>query len=98
MLTDAPPRKANRAGFLESERIKTLDLPQDGRLLAIAQSIESATAHEPWMSDAPAQSSWKPHHSSTEFQTAMSACLQRGRYECVKAGRASFSATTIQRP
>jgi len=42
MLTDAPPRKANRAGFLESERIKTLDLPQDGRLLAIAQSIESA--------------------------------------------------------
>jgi len=42
MLTDAPPRKANRAGFLESERIKTLDLPQDGRLLAIARSIESA--------------------------------------------------------
>src|SRR5438552_5039016 len=42
MLTDAPPRKANRAGFLESERIKTLDLPQGGRLLAIAQAIESA--------------------------------------------------------
>jgi len=29
MLTDAPPRKANRAGFLESARIRTLDLPQD---------------------------------------------------------------------
>jgi hypothetical protein len=43
MITDAPPRKANhRAGFLESDRIKTLDLPQDGRLLTIAQSIESA--------------------------------------------------------
>src|SRR6266566_542089 len=42
MLTDAPPRKANRAGFLESERKKTLDLLQDGRLLAMAQSIESA--------------------------------------------------------
>lgn len=42
MLTDSPPRKKNRAGFLESDRIKTLDLPQDGRLLAIAQSIESA--------------------------------------------------------
>lgn len=42
MLTDAPPRKANRAGFLESDRIRTLDLPQDGCLLAIAQSIESA--------------------------------------------------------
>jgi hypothetical protein len=42
MLTDCPPRKANRAGFLESERIKTLNLPQDGRLLAIAKSLESA--------------------------------------------------------
>jgi hypothetical protein len=42
MLTDAPPGRANRAGFLESDRIKTLDLPQDGRLLAIAESIESA--------------------------------------------------------
>ena len=42
MLTDAPPRKANRGGFLESDRIKTLDLPQDGRLLTIADSMESA--------------------------------------------------------
>ena len=42
MLTDAPPRKANRAGFLESDRIKTLDLPQDGHLLTVAKSIESA--------------------------------------------------------
>ena len=43
MITDAQPRKANHhAGFLESERMKTLDLPQDGRLLGIAQSIESA--------------------------------------------------------
>lgn len=43
MLTDAPPRKANRAGFLESDRIRTLDLPpQNESLLAIAQSIERA--------------------------------------------------------
>jgi len=42
MLTDPPPRKPNRAGFLESDRIRTLDLPQDGRLTAIAKSIESA--------------------------------------------------------
>jgi hypothetical protein len=41
MLTDAPPRKAS-AQFLESDRIKTLDLPQDGQLLSIADSIESA--------------------------------------------------------
>jgi hypothetical protein len=42
MITDAPAQKANREGFLESDRIKTLDLPQDGRLLTISQSIESA--------------------------------------------------------
>ncbi|SRR6266849_599681 len=42
MLTDSPPRKANRAEFLESDRIKTLDLPHDGHLPRIAQSIESA--------------------------------------------------------
>jgi hypothetical protein len=41
MLTDAPPRDASRAGFLESDRIRTLDLPQDRRLLPIAKSIES---------------------------------------------------------
>jgi len=42
MLTDSPPRKTNRAGFLESDQIRTLELPQDGRLPRIAQSIESA--------------------------------------------------------
>jgi len=42
MLTDAPPRKAYCAGFLESDRIKTLDLPHDGRLLSTTKSIESA--------------------------------------------------------
>ncbi|PYV61145.1 MAG: hypothetical protein DMG97_44050 [Acidobacteria bacterium] len=26
-LTDAPPRKANLTGFLQSERIRTLELP-----------------------------------------------------------------------
>jgi hypothetical protein len=42
MLTDSPPRKANRGGFLESERIKALDLPRDGHLRKIAQRLESA--------------------------------------------------------
>jgi hypothetical protein len=43
MLTDASPRKSRHsAGFLESDRIRTLDLPQDGRLLTISKSIESA--------------------------------------------------------
>jgi hypothetical protein len=42
MLTDAPPRNTNRAGFLESDRIMTLDVPRNGRLLRISKSIESA--------------------------------------------------------
>lgn len=42
MFTDAPPRKANRAGFLESDRIKTLNLPPNGDLPEIAQRLESA--------------------------------------------------------
>ena len=46
MLTDALPRRANRAGFLESDRIKTLDLPQDGRLPSITKSIELAMKDE----------------------------------------------------
>ena len=42
MLTDPPPRKANRAGFLESDRMRALNLPQDERLLAITKAIELA--------------------------------------------------------
>src|SRR5262249_41780641 len=41
MLTDSPSRK-NRSGFLESDRIKTLDLPQDRGMTEIAQRLESA--------------------------------------------------------
>ena len=46
MLTDTPPRKTNRATFQESDRIATLDLPQDGRLPSIARPIESAMTCE----------------------------------------------------
>ena len=46
MFTDAPTRKAKRASFLESDRIGTLDLPQDDRLPSIAKSIESAMKGE----------------------------------------------------
>jgi hypothetical protein len=42
VLTDAPLRKAGRVGFLESDRITRLHLPQNGCLLAIAKFIESA--------------------------------------------------------
>src|SRR5438128_1998075 len=40
-MTDAPPRKTSSARFLQSDRMRTLDLPQDRTLLAIAKSIES---------------------------------------------------------
>jgi hypothetical protein len=42
MLTDAPPRNGHQASFLESERLTTLKLPENGRLLSIAVLIESA--------------------------------------------------------
>jgi hypothetical protein len=41
VLTDPPPRK-NRSRYLESDRIKTLDLPQNGDLVAIAKRFETA--------------------------------------------------------
>ncbi len=43
MLTETPPRKSNHlAGFRESDRITTLELPDDMRLPEIAKAIESA--------------------------------------------------------
>lgn len=43
MFTDAPPRGKDRQGYLESDRINTLDLPQDASLLPeIAKRIEAA--------------------------------------------------------
>ena len=42
MQTDAPPRNKNRQFFAESDRLRSIDLPADGRLLRISQAIESA--------------------------------------------------------
>jgi len=41
MLTDAPPRK-NRAEFLESDRVKSLDVLQNETLLEITKRLDSA--------------------------------------------------------
>ena len=41
MLTDAPPRKTDRTGFLESDRLGNLELPQNGNLTRIARDLES---------------------------------------------------------
>jgi hypothetical protein len=46
MLTDSPPRKKNLAGFQESDSRKVLNLPEDGRLLAVAKSIDVALNEE----------------------------------------------------
>ena len=42
MFTDAPLSSGNRAGFQQSDQIRTLVLPEDGRLPTIAMSIELA--------------------------------------------------------
>jgi len=42
MLTDPAPRKSGLAGFRESDRMTTLDLPESDGLAAIAKSIETA--------------------------------------------------------
>jgi hypothetical protein len=42
MLTDAPPRRKNLSRFLASDRQRTLVLPPDSRLPAIATAIHSA--------------------------------------------------------
>src|SRR6266699_3859579 len=43
MLTDSPPRRTNRSGYIESDRVTTLDLPQNEPLLEIAKRLEFAT-------------------------------------------------------
>lgn len=42
MLTDAPPRKSDLHAFRESDRITTLDIPDDALLPHFANAIESA--------------------------------------------------------
>lgn len=42
MITDAPPQKKNRAAFIESDRMKMLDVPAHGALRALSQAIELA--------------------------------------------------------
>ena len=97
MLTDVTSRKANRARFLESERIRALDLPQDGCLLAIAHRIDDE--------------GWDNRRSAPRLRRVSECrigvlqspclcypCLRQGRSESAKVGAPSFSETTIPRP
>ena len=42
MVTDAPPGDRKRAEYLKSDRIKSLDLPQNSVLPNIAKDLEAA--------------------------------------------------------
>ena len=46
MFTDAPPREPDLRFFLDSDRIKAVPLPDDGRLVNIAGAIEVAMKTE----------------------------------------------------
>jgi hypothetical protein len=46
MLTDAPPRKPNLKFFVDSDRLKAIPLPDDGRLVNIVSAIEVAMKAE----------------------------------------------------
>ena len=42
MVTDTPPRKSDLDAFRESDRITTLDIPNDALLPEFAKAIEAA--------------------------------------------------------
>src|SRR5215471_5114276 len=46
MLTDSPPPKSNLKFFTDSDRLKTILLPEDGRFVKIAGAIEAAMKAE----------------------------------------------------
>src|SRR5215831_2018764 len=46
MLTDTPPRKPNLKFFTDSDRLKTMPLPEDRRFVKIASAIEAAMKAE----------------------------------------------------
>jgi hypothetical protein len=93
MLTDAPPRNANRTGFLASDRIRALDLPQNGPCSQYPSS-RRCRREKRSMCAVPARSFWQKHQSSTESRHAASACSQPGPCESAKTGRGNCSGTT----
>jgi len=97
MLTDSPPRK-NGAGFSESERIKTLDLPQNGRLPDTAKRLESAMkAFAAPDVGRVAPNFWRPPQISTTFKGAASVYLPRDRCASARITLLNSSATISPR-
>ena len=96
MFTDRPPGGKDRQGFFESDRINTLDLPQDGRLLPeIAKNIEAAmqTGEPKGVRIACAEQLLL---TSTKYSSAASHYSQGDRLKGAN-GRMNFSATTTPR-
>jgi hypothetical protein len=88
MLTDTPPRKERYlAQFLESERLRTLDLPQDGYFLTPPKSIEAAMngGTTPRL-----RIVCQPNRNSTEYRNTAFVCLQPDRCESARTGPQAF--------
>src|SRR5207253_8793369 len=99
MLTDKPPRKSNLAAFTESDRMRTIDLPQDGSLRIIAKSVECAMK---------AGTTTNVRHACQEFLETTSRfygvpdceirVLAARPLRVVKTGRANSSGITPRKP
>jgi hypothetical protein len=96
MLTDAPPRKANHARFLESDQIKTLDLPHDRRLLSIAKSVESVMKAEATADVRRACAEFLD--AASEFYKVPACGIRVLAARPSKAGARTFSGTTLPKP
>jgi hypothetical protein len=97
MLTDTPPRNERcPAQFLESERLRTLDLPQDGYFLTPPKSIEAAMNGGTTADVRRACADFfQPYRNSTDYRNAAFACLQPDRCESARTGPQSFSVITL---
>ena len=103
MLIDRPPNTAAlRVRFLESDRLRTLEVPKDDRLQAPAESIASAMQGGTASSVRQACAEFLSVASgfvSTWFVSPRSEYLLPARFESAKAvRRSSCSGTTIPKP
>ena len=96
MFTDTPPRK-NRTEFLESDRIKALDLPRNGTLTEIAQRLESAMKFDNIRDVRSACAEFLASASDFyEVPTCTVQVLAADPYEPVSVGHSNSLATTSQ--
>lgn len=100
MLTDAPPRKPNLRFFVDSDRLKTISLPDDGRLVKIADAIEASMKTEDVKDVRQVCDDFlgKLRRIFTRSLVVASACLRPDRFGFVSARPRSFSATITPIP